>query len=52
MSSSKTDCGGAITDIEGDIASPGWPRNYSHHLNCTWSLVVPAHKVGEDCWQI
>ncbi|CAL1525987.1 unnamed protein product [Lymnaea stagnalis] len=39
------DCGGEITGTQGDFASPGWPRNYSHHLNCTWIIRVPEHKV-------
>ncbi|CAG5132135.1 unnamed protein product, partial [Candidula unifasciata] len=39
------DCGGSITDLVGDFASPGWPRNYSHHLNCTWTVLVPEHKI-------
>ncbi|RUS69807.1 hypothetical protein EGW08_022428, partial [Elysia chlorotica] len=39
------DCGGTLTDLVGDFASPGWPRNYSHHLNCTWTVRVPEHKV-------
>ncbi|XP_055898470.1 uncharacterized protein LOC106056355 isoform X2 [Biomphalaria glabrata] len=39
------DCGGEMTTSHGDFASPGWPRNYSHHLNCTWTIRVPEHKV-------
>ncbi|KAK3750839.1 hypothetical protein RRG08_033655 [Elysia crispata] len=39
------DCGGTFTDLVGDFASPGWPRNYTHHLNCTWTVRVPDHKV-------
>ncbi|CAG5115193.1 unnamed protein product, partial [Candidula unifasciata] len=39
------DCGGIITGVSGDFASPGWPRNYSHHLNCTWTIRVPEHQV-------
>ncbi|KAH9493250.1 Procollagen C-endopeptidase enhancer 2 [Bulinus truncatus] len=39
------DCGGEIINSQGDFASPGWPRNYTHHLNCTWTIRVPEHKV-------
>lgn len=49
-----SDCGGIITGVSGDFASPGWPRNYTHHLNCTWTVRVPEHKVrvlfGDDVW--
>ncbi|GFR77220.1 CUB domain-containing protein 2 [Elysia marginata] len=38
-------CGGSLSELVGDFASPGWPRNYTHHLNCTWTVQVPAHKV-------
>ncbi|XP_025113966.1 uncharacterized protein LOC112575994 isoform X2 [Pomacea canaliculata] len=39
------DCGDVLTDVAGDFASPNWPRHYEHHLNCTWHVQVPRHKV-------
>ncbi|KAL3871672.1 hypothetical protein ACJMK2_039656, partial [Sinanodonta woodiana] len=39
------DCGGTLTDLEGMLASPNWPRHYLHHLNCTWQIVVPKHRI-------
>ena len=42
------ECGANLTGPSGDLASPGWPRNYSHHEECTWNITVPENKVG--CW--
>ncbi|XP_046338913.2 uncharacterized protein LOC124120195 [Haliotis rufescens] len=39
------DCGGVMTTATGNFASPNWPRKYAHHLNCSWHVNVPQHKV-------
>ncbi|WAR31432.1 CUBN-like protein [Mya arenaria] len=39
------DCGGSLAGERGGLASPNWPRNYLHHLNCTWTISVQAHKI-------
>ncbi|KAK6195131.1 hypothetical protein SNE40_000617 [Patella caerulea] len=39
------DCGGIITGESGNFASPNWPRNYPHNLNCSWYLQAPSFKV-------
>nr|KAG5712034.1 hypothetical protein BaRGS_020760 [Batillaria attramentaria] len=33
-------CGGVLTDQSGSFASPNWPRNYEHNVNCTWHIRV------------
>ncbi|ESP01719.1 hypothetical protein LOTGIDRAFT_66938, partial [Lottia gigantea] len=38
-------CGGIITGETGNFASPNWPRNYAHNLNCSWYLRAPNYKV-------
>lgn len=39
------ECGGIFTTANGDFASPNWPRNYQHNLNCTWKIHVAQFKV-------
>nr|XP_022328504.1 uncharacterized protein LOC111127573 [Crassostrea virginica] len=39
------DCGGLRESETGDVASPNWPRNYAHNLNCTWTIRVPKFKI-------
>lgn len=39
------DCGGLLEYESGDLASPNWPRNYGHNLNCSWTITVPKFKV-------
>lgn len=41
----STDCGGELGGEKGTFASPNWPRNYHHRLNCTWTITVPEFKV-------
>ena len=40
-----SDCGDVLTAPRGAIASPNWPRHYSHHVNCTWTVIAPVFKV-------
>ncbi|XP_048776860.2 uncharacterized protein LOC125681022 [Ostrea edulis] len=39
------DCGGHLETESGDFASPNWPRNYEHNLNCSWVITVPKFKI-------
>ncbi|XP_076436148.1 uncharacterized protein LOC143275756 [Babylonia areolata] len=39
------DCGAVLTEASGTFASPNWPRDYEHNLNCTWHVRVAKHKV-------
>nr|XP_011417151.2 uncharacterized protein LOC105320781 [Crassostrea gigas] len=39
------DCGGLLELESGDLASPNWPRNYGHNLNCSWTITVPKFKI-------
>lgn len=32
------------------MASPGWPRNYSHNENCAWNITVPPNKVSHPSY--
>ncbi|XP_075790641.1 tolloid-like protein 2 isoform X4 [Pelodiscus sinensis] len=35
-------CGGFITNPNGTITSPGWPKEYPTNKNCVWQVVAPA----------
>ncbi|KAE8590953.1 hypothetical protein XENTR_v10018256 [Xenopus tropicalis] len=35
-------CGGFITQLNGTITSPGWPKEYPTNKNCVWQVVAPA----------
>ena len=35
-------CGGFITELNGSLSTPGWPREYPPNKNCVWQLVAPA----------
>ena len=37
-----------MSEAHGDFASPGWPRNYSHHEMCVWNISVPINKVLDN----
>ncbi|XP_074654352.1 uncharacterized protein LOC141908279 isoform X2 [Tubulanus polymorphus] len=39
------DCGGVLTARNGDFASPNWPREYNHKMNCTWNISTTKNKV-------
>jgi cubilin len=39
------DCGGNLTSEHGNLASPGWPRNYVHHEHCMWNIRVQQFKI-------
>ncbi|XP_061188278.1 uncharacterized protein LOC133196384 [Saccostrea echinata] len=39
------DCGGHLKTNSGYLASPNWPRNYEHNLNCSWTITVPKFKI-------
>ena len=34
-------CGGFITQLNGSINTPGWPKEYPPNKNCVWQLVAP-----------
>ncbi|KAM9793845.1 bone morphogenetic protein 1-like isoform 3-T3 [Syngnathus typhle] len=34
-------CGAFITQMNGSITSPGWPKEYPPNKNCVWQLVAP-----------
>uniref|UniRef100_A0A8C5FRN7 Metalloendopeptidase n=1 Tax=Gadus morhua TaxID=8049 RepID=A0A8C5FRN7_GADMO len=38
----ETACGGFITELNGSLSTPGWPREYPPNKNCVWQLVAPA----------
>ncbi|KAK0142000.1 Bone morphogenetic protein 1 [Merluccius polli] len=35
-------CGGFITQLNGSLSTPGWPREYPPNKNCVWHLVAPT----------
>ncbi|KAL0965609.1 hypothetical protein UPYG_G00283510 [Umbra pygmaea] len=35
-------CGGFITNLNGSINTPGWPKEYPPNKNCVWQLVAPT----------
>ncbi|CAL8321576.1 unnamed protein product [Lota lota] len=37
-----TACGGFITELNGSLSTPGWPKEYPPNKNCVWQLVAPA----------
>lgn len=39
------DCGGILHLSEGSLASPNWPRNFYHNMNCVWTIDVPLFRV-------
>ncbi|XP_062579644.1 CUB and sushi domain-containing protein 2-like isoform X2 [Saccostrea cucullata] len=39
------DCSGHLKGSSGYLASPNWPRNYGHNLNCSWTIMVPKFKI-------
>ncbi|XP_075901094.1 bone morphogenetic protein 1-like [Nelusetta ayraudi] len=34
-------CGGFVTQLNGSISSPGWPKDYPPNKNCVWQLMAP-----------
>ncbi|KAL8602118.1 hypothetical protein ACOMHN_007387 [Nucella lapillus] len=34
------DCGGVLNEEKGLFASPNWPRDYEHNVNCTWRVIT------------
>ena len=36
-----TECGLTLTNASGLIKSPGFPKNYYNHMDCTWLIQVP-----------
>ncbi|XP_055517540.1 LOW QUALITY PROTEIN: tolloid-like protein 2 [Leucoraja erinacea] len=40
-------CGGLLTQLNGTVSSPGWPRPYPGNRRCVWHLVAPArHRIS------
>ncbi|XP_060071928.1 uncharacterized protein LOC132551801 [Ylistrum balloti] len=39
------DCGGVFYASEGNFASPNWPRNYYHNMECSWQITVPKFRI-------
>ncbi|XP_078284467.1 tolloid-like protein 2 [Rhinoraja longicauda] len=40
-------CGGLLTQLNGTVSSPGWPRHYPGNRRCVWQLVAPArHRIS------
>ena len=33
-----SDCGGLLEGVQGEFASPNYPRNYQNDLNCEWVI--------------
>lgn len=55
-------CNRRLTEPNGTLASPGYPKNYPSNVDCTWVIVAPErhhielvfkpfdiHKVGRGC---
>uniref|UniRef100_A0A8C4QUT2 Metalloendopeptidase n=1 Tax=Eptatretus burgeri TaxID=7764 RepID=A0A8C4QUT2_EPTBU len=39
-------CGGLLTNSNGSLTSPGWPRLYPPSKNCVWQIVAPTqHRI-------
>ena len=39
-------CGGFVTNLDGEITSPNWPREYPNNKQCIWQIVAPPqHKI-------
>ncbi|XP_052697133.1 cubilin-like isoform X2 [Crassostrea angulata] len=36
-----TDCGGVLTEDNGEILSPNFPNNYNHSDACAWLILAP-----------
>ncbi|XP_019738362.1 bone morphogenetic protein 1-like isoform X2 [Hippocampus comes] len=41
-SSCETACGGFLTEMNGSLTTPGWPKEYPPNKNCVWQLVAPV----------
>ncbi|XP_019738360.1 bone morphogenetic protein 1-like isoform X1 [Hippocampus comes] len=35
-------CGGFLTEMNGSLTTPGWPKEYPPNKNCVWQLVAPV----------
>ncbi|XP_051907425.1 bone morphogenetic protein 1-like isoform X2 [Hippocampus zosterae] len=40
-SSCETACGGFLSEMNGSLTTPGWPKDYPPNKNCVWQLVAP-----------
>ena len=39
-------CGGFVTNLDGEITSPNFPREYPNNKQCIWQIVAPPqHKI-------
>ncbi|GBP07549.1 Cubilin [Eumeta japonica] len=38
----STHCGRVYVSSHGYIRSPGWPNNYDHNRDCTWTITLPV----------
>lgn len=36
-----SDCGGVLTEDNGEILSPNFPNNYNHSDACAWLILAP-----------
>ena len=42
---SLVDCGGIITDSQGNISSPSFPNKYPNKVFCRWHIIVSQGKL-------
>ena len=43
-----SECGSELKGNHGTVTSPGYPSNYAHNLQCTWSISLGNDALETD----